>query len=154
MSFLHLIALSGNAIRLSCEFPTPNQSSLIDLRSQTRLSSCWGLYSVCPGVLTYFVHLVIRSNKERKLDLNQRPSGYGPDELPNCSIPLEHVTGFEPVPPAWKAGMLSANTTHAKYNCGNEIRTHSSGLWSQYPTIGRFRDDCLVLRTCPRRRLL
>ena len=23
----------------------------------------------------------------RELDLNQRPSGYGPDELPNCSIP-------------------------------------------------------------------
>ena len=23
----------------------------------------------------------------RELDLNQRPSGYEPDELPNCSIP-------------------------------------------------------------------
>ena len=26
----------------------------------------------------------------RELDLNQRPSGYEPDELPDCSIPRYH----------------------------------------------------------------
>ena len=39
----------------------------------------------------------------RELDLNQRPSGYEPDELPNCSIPryclkkLAEEKGFEPL---------------------------------------------------------
>ena len=38
----------------------------------------------------------------REKDLNQRPSGYEPDELPDCSIPryslkeLAEVEGFEP----------------------------------------------------------
>ena len=27
----------------------------------------------------------------RELDLNQRPSGYEPDELPDCSIPRQHL---------------------------------------------------------------
>ncbi len=29
----------------------------------------------------------------RGLDLNQRPSGYEPDELPDCSTPREHLIG-------------------------------------------------------------
>ena len=39
----------------------------------------------------------------REKDLNQRPSGYEPDELPDCSIPrcyklyeMAEVEGFEP----------------------------------------------------------
>lgn len=34
----------------------------------------------------------------RELDLNQRPSAYGADELPNCSIPyyMELAEGLEP----------------------------------------------------------
>ena len=36
----------------------------------------------------------------RKMDLNQRPSGYEPDELPSCSIPrykiMAEKEGFEP----------------------------------------------------------
>ena len=31
----------------------------------------------------------------RKMDLNQRPSGYEPDELPNCSIPRYKINGGE-----------------------------------------------------------
>ena len=31
----------------------------------------------------------------RELDLNQRPSGYEPDELPNCSIPRYKLNGGE-----------------------------------------------------------
>ena len=30
----------------------------------------------------------------RGLDLNQRPSGYEPDELPNCSTPRQYKTGW------------------------------------------------------------
>ena len=33
----------------------------------------------------------------RRLDLNQRPLGYEPSELPGCSTPLATPTGFEPV---------------------------------------------------------
>lgn len=33
----------------------------------------------------------------RRLDLNQRPLGYEPSELPDCSTPLATPTGFEPV---------------------------------------------------------
>jgi hypothetical protein len=29
----------------------------------------------------------------RGLDLNQRPSGYEPDELPDCSTPRKHLSG-------------------------------------------------------------
>ncbi len=32
--------------------------------------------------------------KLRGLDLNQRPSGYEPDELPNCSTPRQNKTGW------------------------------------------------------------
>ena len=52
----------------------------------------------------------------RKMDLNQRPSGYEPDELPNCSIPryklMAEKEGFEPprqLPdlPVFKTGPFS-----------------------------------------------
>ena len=37
----------------------------------------------------------------REMDLNQRPLGYEPDELPNCSIPrytrMAQEKGFEPL---------------------------------------------------------
>src|ERR1700722_13044542 len=35
----------------------------------------------------------------RGLDLNQRPSGYEPDELPDCSTPRLHYSGCGPVRP-------------------------------------------------------
>ena len=38
--------------------------------------------------------------KLREQDLNLRPSGYEPDELPNCSIPrykMAEEKGFEPL---------------------------------------------------------
>ena len=48
----------------------------------------------------------------RKLDLNQRPSGYEPDELPCCSIPrlkeVDGVEGFEPPNSGTKSHGLTA----------------------------------------------
>jgi hypothetical protein len=35
----------------------------------------------------------VSSNWLRGLDLNQRPSGYEPDELPDCSTPRKHLSG-------------------------------------------------------------
>ena len=50
------------------------------------------------------LHYGTTNNWLRELDLNQRPSGYEPDELPDCSIPRCNVTikvaeekGFEPL---------------------------------------------------------
>ena len=49
----------------------------------------------------------------QRLDSNQRPPGYEPGELTRLlysaiyKIKMERVTGLEPVPPAWKAGMLA-----------------------------------------------
>ncbi|ESE42745.1 bacteriophage replication protein [Shewanella decolorationis S12] len=43
-------------------------------------------YQAAPSrvrLLLYFLSI----NWLRELDLNQRPSGYEPDELPSCSIP-------------------------------------------------------------------
>ncbi len=38
----------------------------------------------------------------RGQDLNLRPSGYEPDELPGCSTPRQGVrTGWDPAPGAW-----------------------------------------------------
>src|ERR1700692_3115424 len=34
----------------------------------------------------------------RGLDLNQRPSGYEPDELPDCSTPRQHITRLIALP--------------------------------------------------------
>ena len=42
---------------------------------------------------------LLQWTKLRELDLNQRPSGYEPDELPDCSIPrysIKEDVGFEP----------------------------------------------------------
>ena len=42
---------------------------------------------------------LLQWTKLRELDLNQRPSGYEPDELPDCSIPrysTKEDVGFEP----------------------------------------------------------
>src|SRR5690606_11536326 len=40
----------------------------------------------------------------RGLDLNQRPSGYEPDELPGCSTPRQYV---------WRIGRQKAKTRRA-----------------------------------------
>ena len=36
----------------------------------------------------------VNSQWLRELDLNQRPSGYEPDELPGCSIPRHERDGY------------------------------------------------------------
>ena len=47
----------------------------------------------------------------RRRDLNSRPPGYEPDELPGCSTPLkgfvERTAGFEPALKAWKASVTT-----------------------------------------------
>ena len=91
----------------------------------------------------------------RRLDLNQRPSGYEPDELPSCSTPRQYYlnrkwwrmtgsnrrpsackadalpaelilqmvtpTGFEPVLPPWKGGVLTAWPRGHINFCNNEL---------------------------------
>ena len=49
------------------------------------------------GLLRVSIHLV-SPIWLRELDLNQRPSGYEPDELPNCSIP-RYFTAILPLSP-------------------------------------------------------
>ncbi len=77
----------------------------------------------------------------RGQDLNLRPPGYEPDELPDCSTPrrfmkLERETGIEPARPAWKAGTLPLSYSRltaqalSKNGGGDWIRT-SEGVHQQ-----------------------
>jgi hypothetical protein len=44
----------------------------------------------------------------RGLDLNQRPSGYEPDELPDCSTPRWSVNATTPTRPTGRRGLFPA----------------------------------------------
>ena len=54
--------------------------------------SCIGAlaYSLCCLVERNSMPEETQENWLRGLDLNQRPSGYEPDELPGCSTPRRH----------------------------------------------------------------
>ncbi len=65
--------------------------------------------------------IVLRRRAKSELrgrDLNPRPSGYGPDELPGCSTPRytetmlvetipERVAGVEPASSVWKTEIIA-----------------------------------------------
>ena len=54
----------------------------------------------------------------RELDLNQRPSGYEPDELPDCSIP-RHLGGLPQAPAIASATLAFALTARRPFGLAN-----------------------------------
>ncbi len=52
-------------------------------------NSAWHMKTGRNGPLSSLISL--REVWLRGLDLNQRPSGYEPDELPGCSIPRHQI---------------------------------------------------------------
>ena len=44
------------------------------------------------SIKLFILILKLKKNWMREPDLNQRPSGYEPDELPDCSIPQSHIS--------------------------------------------------------------
>ena len=75
----------------------------------------------------------------REPDLNQRPSGYEPDELPNCSIPrqlegrileilVDGVEGFEPP----NIGTKNRGLTAWRYPIRYKLIAYVDGIIAPY----------------------
>ena len=61
------------------------------------LPSATVLYRHAQDQADFFTEVtrIVFCGELRELDLNQRPSGYEPDELPDCSIPRgSHISAF------------------------------------------------------------
>ena len=61
----------------------PNRLILVvnQLSSLVQITNNTSLNKKAPFVVPFYLNWL------REMDLNQRPSGYEPDELPDCSIP-------------------------------------------------------------------
>ena len=60
---------------------------------------------------------IVCSSWLRELDLNQRPSGYEPDELPDCSIPRQRIQ--------WRSLPIRPND-RVDPDCRSDPRNHKA----------------------------
>jgi hypothetical protein len=76
-----------------------------------------------------------RGNWLRGLDLNQRPSGYEPDELPGCSTPRDHY-GEMMRGSNLKAGLEADNPIGESVSCAANSRQRRYYFFNKFHNIG------------------
>jgi hypothetical protein len=74
--------------------------------------------------------ILLRKSWLRGLDLNQRPSGYEPDELPGCSTPRHHHQ-----PSLHRAQEARQRAIAFRNSTNTAAKDHANGAWGSYNTF-------------------